>query len=115
MKLQAWLSASAGRLGLYLSYGSTRTQSVFLADLDSDGDRDALVARLRGAEIWWNDGQGEFERSSVHFAYKEDTGLAVADFDGDGDPDIFIGRNEPAYRVLWNQGNGVFGSWRGGR
>ncbi len=108
-KLQAGFSAAADKLlGLYLPYGSIRTKAVFLADLDGDGDLDALLARLWGAEIWWNDGQGEFRRPDVRFEYREDTGVAVADFDGDGDQDIFIGRNEDDYQVWWNDGSGVF-------
>jgi hypothetical protein len=108
-KLGAMLSATAGRLlGLYLPWGSIRTQAVFLSDLDADGDPDALLARLWWAEIWWNAGQGEFRRSGVRFEYREDTGVAVADFDGDGDQDIFIGRNDDDYQVWWNDGKGLF-------
>jgi hypothetical protein len=108
-KLQAGFSAAADRLlGLYLPYGSIRTKAVFLVDLDEDGDLDALLARVWGAEIWWNDGQGEFHRSGERFEYREDTGVAVADFDRDGDQDIFTGRNEDDYQVWWNDGKGVF-------
>jgi hypothetical protein len=108
-RLQRWFSAAAGRLfGLYLPYGSVRTKAVFLEDLDGDQDLDALLARLWGAEIWWNDGQGTFSRSEARFDYREDTGAAVADFDGDGDLDIFIGRNEYDYQVWWNDGQGSF-------
>jgi len=46
---------------------------------------DALLARLWGAEIWWNDGHGTFTWSDARFDYPEDTGVAVADFDRDGD------------------------------
>ena len=108
-KLQAGFSATADKLlRLYLPYGSIRTKAVFLADLDGDGDMDALLARLWGAEIWWNDGKGEFRRLGMGFEYREDTGVVVADFDGDGDQDIFIGRNEDDYQVWWNDGKGVF-------
>ncbi|MGD1996135.1 MAG: VCBS repeat-containing protein [Anaerolineae bacterium] len=108
-KLQAGLSTAADKLyGLYLPYGSIRTKAVFLADLDGDGDLDALIARVWGAEIWWNDGQGGFRRSDVRFEYREDTGVAVADFDGDGDQDIFAGSNEYDYQVWWNHGEGTF-------
>jgi hypothetical protein len=108
-KVQAGFSAAADRLyGLYLPFGSVRTKAVSLADLDGDGDMDALLARLWGAEIWWNDDKGVFSRSDVRFGYREDTGVAVADFDGDGDQDIFTGRNEDDYQAWWNDGRGTF-------
>jgi hypothetical protein len=108
-KLKAWISITAEKLlDLHLPYGSIRTKAVFLNDLDGDGDLDALLARVWGAEIWWNDGHGKFHQADVHFGYREDTGVAVADFDGDGDQDIFIGRNEDNYQVWWNDGDGNF-------
>ena len=108
-KLQAGFSAAADELlGLYLPYGSIRAKAVFLADLEGDGDLDALIARVWGAEIWRNDGQGEFRRSDVRLEYIEDTGVAAGDFDEDGDHDIFTGRNEEDYQVWWNDGKGVF-------
>ena len=67
-KLQAEYSTVVDKLlGLYLPYGSIRTKAVFLADLDGDKDLDVLIARVWGAEIWWNDGLGEFSRSNVRF------------------------------------------------
>ena len=108
-KLGAWFSAAADELlGLYLPYGSIRTKAVFLVDLDGDEDLDALIARLWEAEIWWNDGKGEFRRSNMRVEYKEDTGVAVGDYDEDGDQDIFAGRNEQDYQLWWNDGKGVF-------
>lgn len=108
-RLSAALSSAANKLlGLHLPYGSVRTKAVFLTDLDGDGDKDILLARLRGAEIWWNDGDAEFSLSPVRFDYPEDTGLAVADFDGDGDQDIFAAGNEENQKAWWNDGNGKF-------
>jgi hypothetical protein len=108
-KLKAWFGVTVEKLlGIYLPYGSIRTKAVFLVDLDGDEDLDALLGRIWGAQIWWNDGHGTFTRSGLHFKYREDTGLAVDDFDGDGDQDIFLGRNEGDYQVWWNNGKGVF-------
>ncbi len=103
------LSATAsGLFRLYLPYGSTRTRAVFLRDLDGDADLDVLIARLWGAEIWWNLGQANFQPSGVHFAYREDTGVAVSDFDRDGDEDIFAASGGDAYQVWLNTGSGNF-------
>jgi hypothetical protein len=108
-RLGAGISALADRLlGLYIPYGSTQTRAVFLEDLDGDGDLDVLLASLWGAEVWINDGQGDFMRQDQALDYPEDTGVAVADFDGDGDLDIFTGRNEDSYQVWWNDGLGRF-------
>jgi hypothetical protein len=108
-RLERWISTAAEELlGVYLPYGSTRSKAVFLEDFDGDGDLDALLARVWGAELWLNDGQGEFQRSDVQLEYIEDTGVAAGDFDGDGDQDIFTGRNEPHYQVWWNDGMGDF-------
>lgn len=107
--LRSGLWTAAARLsGLYLPYGSTRTTTVQLADLDGDGDPDALIGRLWGAEIWWNAGAGAFERSAAHLSYPEDTGLTAGDLDGDGDLDIFAAGNGSQYRVWWNDGRGNF-------
>jgi hypothetical protein len=109
-RLGAGLSAAANRaLGTELTYGSPRTKRVILSDLDGDGDLDALLAGMRRAEVWWNDGQGGFIRPGLRFEYPEDSGVAVGDFDGDGDPDIFAGANVNSYRVWFNDGKGGFG------
>ncbi len=84
------------------------TEAVFLADFDSDGDQDALIAGMEQAAIWRNDGQGSFTRTISVSAISERHGLAVADFNGDGYPDIFAGVYTFYYRVWLNQGDGTF-------
>lgn len=85
-----------------------QTAAVFLFDLDGDGDPDALVAGLRQAAIWWNDGQARFTRSGQRFRYTNRHGLAIGDFDDDGRPDIFAAEYSTDYRVWFNQGDGTF-------
>lgn len=94
--------------GWNLPVGSTRTSAVFLEDLDRDGDLDALIARVYEARLWWNDGLGNFQRSDVRLRYKEDTGIAVGDFNGDGASEIFTGNQNGDYRVWFNDGAGNF-------
>lgn len=85
-----------------------QTKALFLADLDGDGDRDALVAGYRQAILWWNDGHGTFMRSGRRFRYSKRHGLAVGDFNGDGRSDIFAAAYGRDYRVWLNQGDGTF-------
>jgi hypothetical protein len=99
----------AGQFELAGSMNSRDTHHLFLSDFDSDGVLDVLIAGERQAYIWWNDGQGNFTRArqpSIRYSAKH--GLAVADFNGDGYPDIFAGAYRYDYFLLLNQGNGGF-------
>jgi hypothetical protein len=101
-----------GQAGLFAPSGQAmpgkQTRLVFLADLDGDGDQDALTGGVKQAILWWNDGRGEFTRSDQRFNYTQRHALAVADFNGDGSADIFTGAYTDDYRVWLNQGQGTF-------
>jgi hypothetical protein len=64
------------------------------SDLDLDGDLDLYVANDVSANaLFRNDGGGRFadaSSSSWSADYRGAMGLAVGDYDGDGDPDLFI-------------------------
>ena len=90
------------------------------ADYDDDGDIDVLV--LRGAwlesngnypnSLLQNDGKGNFRDVSFDVGFGEkhyatQTG-AWADFDNDGDLDLYIGNEVGASQLFENQGDGTF-------
>ena len=98
-----------GQTGVFAESGQIlgrgHIEAVFLADLDADGDLDALVAGQAQATIWWNDGKADFSDSGQRLEYTERHGLAVGDFDDDGDLDVFSAANDEFH--LWlNQGDG---------
>jgi enediyne biosynthesis protein E4 len=92
-------------------------QCVF-ADVDDDGDADLYVANDSDPNLLYrNDGEGVF--SDVSFAsgssYSDDgatqagMGVAWGDYDGDGDPDLFVTHFSEDYNTLYrNDGDGMF-------
>lgn len=75
---------------------SGKGQAIALADFDLDGDLDVVLGTRTGTstgaiEIWSNDGLGIFTFGNAFSASGEVNALAVADFDGDGYPDIAAG------------------------
>ena len=94
---------------------------VALFDFDGDGDLDIFVAAgsevrdgkvvcAGGPWLFRNDGPGHWvdvsERSGLrHTGWAQ--GVAVCDYDSDGDLDLFVAQHGPD--TLWqNQGNGIF-------
>jgi large repetitive protein len=103
--------AQGGQAGIFKPsqqriYGRGSTEAVFLADLDADGDLDALVATKSQAVIWWNDGQAGFTSSRQRLRFTERHGLALGDFDGNGSIDVIAAAYDADYRLWINQGDG---------
>jgi len=89
----------------HLGYG--HIEAVFLADFDTDGDLDGLVAGKTRATIWWNDGKEDFRDSGQNLKLTERDGLAVDDFNDDGYLDIFSATMD-RFRIWLNKGDGRF-------
>lgn len=104
--------AQAGQAGAFAAapagLDGRKIRGVALADLDGDGDLDALVAGGKQAELWWNDGSGIFTRSGQSFPCRDDQNLATGDFNNDGKQDIFITQYDDRAQVWWNSGQGSF-------
>jgi hypothetical protein len=94
-----------------------RTVGVAWFDMDGDSDLDAFVANQNGDEdgFFRNRGDGTFEDVAAQLGMNQpgrteemgSVGVAVADYDNDGDIDLFVASYGPD--VLWqNQGDGTF-------
>jgi len=85
------------------------TPSVALADLDRDGDLDALFAHggNQSDRIFWNDGAGTLTQGTEDFGPEDTRAIAVGDLDRDGDLDLVFGK--PFEDEIWhNLGAGQF-------
>ena len=78
------------------------TDADFL-DIDNDGDLDLYVtsggyeikneSKLLQDRLYINNGKGNFKKRSTPIITNNTKGIAFADFDKDGDQDIFVGSN----------------------
>jgi enediyne biosynthesis protein E4 len=87
-------------------------RSVAVADFDLDGDLDLVVAEDRfgdtGARLLANEGGFKFVDSTAASGLPDELfglGVAVADLNDDGSPDLFLGGVQQAYL---NRGDGFF-------
>lgn len=108
---QIWLGQGHGafsQTNQALGNAESRTMDAVLGDLDNDGDLDAFAIRSAGAvpipvKIWINDGTGVFHEGTGFNPGANAFSAALADLDGDGDLDVFMGTSSGG-QVWLNQG-----------
>ena len=86
--------------------GEWPTNEVVLADLDDDGDLDAVAVANFGPaiEVWINDGLGQFAANGQKFAHDVPRlGVAIGDLDGDQDADVFYTAVSGGNHVMFNE------------
>ncbi len=84
------------------------SQMAVVADFTGNGLDDLAVLDGSNVEIFLNDGQGGFSGPMLVGAGDNPTGLAVADVNGDGIPDLLIGNTFGDLLVLLGNGDGTF-------
>jgi hypothetical protein len=79
--------------------------AVDLADIDGDGDLDAMIRYYQHSNgVYLNDGEGRFTASDMTFPDDSVWG----DLDSDGDVDVFYKQDGVGYESMLNDGMGNF-------
>lgn len=115
---QLWKGLPSGEyrlLPLPVLFGSG--QRVVALDVDRDADLDLLITATAAIEseppqlvLLTNDGRGAFTDSTRKLAGPglAATGVTAADFDGDGDDDLFVSMARESNRLFLGDGRGSF-------
>ncbi|MEM7030641.1 MAG: VCBS repeat-containing protein [Chloroflexota bacterium] len=107
---KVWLNNGTGTFtatGQSLGGGQAGSDAsdVKLGDLNGDGSLDIALAMngiFSSNQVWLNNGSGTFSQGQTFGNGDLQTGIGLADFDRDGDLDIFM------KQVFLNNGSGVF-------
>lgn len=108
------LTFNQGGLGDYPSGGNYG--SVWI-DYDNDGDMDMFIAKCGGEvarrtnQMHRNNGDGTFTEVGVAVGLDDPMqtwSSAWADYDNDGDMDVFVGASSGTHKLMRNNGDGTF-------
>lgn len=113
ISLVIWINqggVQGGTSGVFQSNGQTNIGGdlpgdVALGDVDGDSDLDIFLARIIGrpAQIWLNNGSGQFTNSGQSLVSNSSSGVVLGDLDEDGDLDALTADDSVA-RHWVNQG-----------
>jgi gliding motility-associated-like protein len=91
-----------------ISIAADRVQSVYAADVDGDGDMDALSASFGDNKIAWyeNDGSENFASHTITTSAAGAISVYAADVDGDGDLDVLSSSGNDD-KIAWYENDGA--------
>ncbi|MEM9586900.1 MAG: FG-GAP-like repeat-containing protein, partial [Planctomycetota bacterium] len=101
--------------GVAIPIDTPFTFGLSFADVDGDGDQDAVAANFPTSSVMWseNDGAGSFAEPVVISTDLAGAFSAIAaDFDGDGDMDVVSTSNDNKVALYENDGEENFGAQR---
>lgn len=105
-------AAQAGVEGIAADAQGSKSLGAVWFDGDRDGWPDLYVANdMTPNEMYWNNGDGTFTRDDEAGLYdaRAGMGVAVADFTGDGDQDLYITHYADQHNGFYeNRGEGTF-------
>lgn len=114
------LTFNQGSLGDYPSGGNYG--SIWI-DYDNDRDMDMFIAKCGGETarrrniMMTNNGDGTYTENATDLGLDDPMqtwSSSWADYDNDGDLDVFVGASDGSHKLVRNDGNGVFVDVTGG-
>ncbi len=83
-----------GTFAMMTTVGAAGVLAVAAGDVDGNGSVDLVTVGGNAAHVWLNDGTGNFseEAAALDTQPTDATVVALADLDGDGNLDLFIGQ-----------------------